>query len=111
MREMFKKTKPVLLEPVMRIEIEIPTEFQGPVVGNFTGRRGMITTTEMIGPMTRIEGQVPLAEVFGYSTDLRSLTQGQGTFTMEFALYRRLPGNLQREVIEERKKELEPAGA
>jgi len=104
MRENFVKTKPVLLEPVMKIEIECPSQFQGPVVGNLTSRRGIVLTTEAHGPDTRIEGEVPLAETFGYSTDLRSMTQGQGTFTLEFARYKRLPRNLEEEVIAERKK-------
>ena len=60
--------------------------------------------TEVHGAETRIEGEVPLAETFGYSTDLRSMTQGQGTFTLEFARYKRLPQNLEEEVIAERKK-------
>ena len=103
MRENFSQTRPVLLEPVMKIEIECPSEFQGSVVGNLTSRRGMVMATEMQGPNCRIEGEVPLAETFGYSTDLRSMTQGQGTFTMEFARYRRLPPSIEREVIASRK--------
>jgi elongation factor G len=104
MRETFPRTRPVLLEPVMRIEIECPTQFQGNVVGDLTARRGMVTGTEVSGVTARIEGEVPLAETFGYSTDLRSMTQGQGTFTMEFARYRRLPPSVEREIIAERKK-------
>jgi elongation factor G len=103
MRENFPATRPVLLEPVMKIEIECPTDFQGPVVGNLTSRRGMVVSTEASGPICRIEGEVPLSETFGYSTDLRSMTQGQGTFTMEFAKYRRLPASIEREVIAARK--------
>jgi elongation factor G len=104
MRETFAKTRPVLLEPVMRIEIECPSQFQGSVVGDLTSRRGLIHSTEVHGPDTRIEGEVPLAETFNYSTDLRSMTQGQGAFTMEFARYKRMPRNLEEEVIAERKK-------
>ncbi len=104
MRENFSKTKPVLLEPVMRVEIECPSQFQGSVVGNLTSRRGIVHSTEVHGPETRIEGEVPLSETFGYSTDLRSMTQGQGTFTMEFARYKRMPRHLEEEVIAERKK-------
>ena len=103
MRENFSATRPVLLEPVMKIEIECPTDFQGSVVGNLTSRRGMVVATEVSGPSCRIEGDVPLAETFGYSTDLRSMTQGQGTFTMEFAKYRRMPSSLEREIIASRK--------
>ena len=72
MREAFPKTKPVLLEPVMKIEIECPEQFQGSVVGNLNSRRGLILATEVHGPDVRIEGEVPLAETFGYSTALRS---------------------------------------
>ncbi|MGE0535218.1 MAG: elongation factor G [Pirellulales bacterium] len=105
-RETFLNTKPVLLEPIMKIEIEVPTNFQGSVVGDLTSRRGMIVATEMKGNTATIEGEIPLAETFGYSTDLRSMTQGQGTFTMEFAKYRRVPASIQQEVIAERKAQL-----
>jgi len=105
MRETFCRTKPVLLEPVMKLEIECPTAFQGSVVGDLTSRRGMVMATETVGNAARIEGEVPLAETFGYSTDLRSMTQGQGTFTMEFARYRRVPPSIERELIAERKRE------
>ncbi len=104
MRETFPRTKPVLLEPVMKIEIECPCQFQGSVVGNLTSRRGMVLGAEVHGPEVRIEGEVPLAETFGYSTDLRSMTQGQGTFTLEFARYKRLPRSIEEELIAERKK-------
>ncbi|NLE57908.1 MAG: elongation factor G, partial [Planctomycetes bacterium] len=105
MREVFSRTKPVLLEPVMKIEVECPAEFQGTVVGDLTTRRGMIMATETVGTLTRLEGEIPLAEAFGYSTSLRSMTQGQGTFTLEFARYKRLPVTLERTIIEERRKE------
>lgn len=111
MRENFRNTHPVLLEPVMKLEIECPSQFQGSVVGDLTARRGMVTGTEMSGAMCRIEGEIPLAETFGYSTDLRSMTQGQGTFTLEFARYRRLPSAIEKEVIAERKAMLAGAGA
>jgi len=103
MREAFPKTRPVLLEPVMKIEIECPSQFQGAVVGDLTARRGAITATEDRGALARIEGEVPLAETFGYSTALRSMTQGQGTFTMEFTRYGRLPPAIERDVIAKRK--------
>jgi elongation factor G len=111
MREAFSKTKPVLLEPAMKIEIECPAEFQSSVVGDLTSRRGMVMGTEVEGNNARIEGEVPLAEVFGYSTTLRSMTQGQGTFTLEFARYKRLPPSVEREIIEQRRKERELAMA
>jgi elongation factor G len=109
MREAFPRTKPSVLEPVMKIEIECPAAFQGTVVGDLISRRGIVMSTESEGPVARIEGEVPLATTFGYSTDLRSMTQGQGTFTMEFARYKALPAALEKEVIAERKLQL--AGA
>jgi len=105
-RETFLKTKPVLLEPIMKVEIEVPAQYQGPVVGELTSRRGLIVSTEVNGVVATIEGEVPLAETFGYSTDLRSMTQGQGTFTMEFAKYRRVPASIQEEIVAEKKKQL-----
>lgn len=107
-REYFPKTRPVLLEPVMRVEIEAPESFQGGIVGDITSRRGIIEATDMQADgNTIIVCEVPLSETFGYSTDLRSLTQGQGTFSMELKGYRRLPGNLQEEVVAERKAQKE----
>jgi elongation factor G len=102
--ETFLKTKPVLLEPVMKLEVECSTTFQGAVTGDLISRRGMILGTEMLGEVVVITAEVPLAETFGYSTDLRSQTQGQGTFTMELAKYKRVPAKLQDEIVAERKK-------
>jgi len=102
-REAFLKTKPVLLEPIMKLEVEVPADFQGAVTGELNKRRGLIVSTETVGNSSTIIAEVPLAETFGYSTDLRSLTQGQGVFSMEFSKYRPMPANVQREVVEERK--------
>ena len=104
MREVFPRTRPTLLEPIMKIEIECPQEFQGSVVGDLTSRRGIVIGTSTDGPTAQIEGEVPLAETFGYSTDLRSMTQGQGMFTMEFQRYKPLPANVAREIIAQREK-------
>jgi len=104
-REAFLQAGPMLLEPVMKVEIEVPTQFQGAVAGELNSRRGLIIATEVKGNIATIEGEVPLAETFGYSTDLRSMTQGQGTFTMEFAKYRRVPTAIQLEIIAEKKKQ------
>jgi elongation factor G len=90
----------------MKVEVEVPTTFQGPVTGELTSRRGLIVSTEVNGAVAKIEAEVPLAETFGYSTDLRSMTQGQGTFTMEFSKYRRVPSNIQEEIVAEKKKQL-----
>ena len=104
-RENFGKMKPVLLEPLMLMEIECPEEFQGSVVGQVSSKRGMVASTHTDNGLTRITAHVPLAETFGYSTDLRSLTQGQGSFSMELYKYAPVPSNVQAEIIAERQKE------
>ncbi|MDR2643375.1 MAG: elongation factor G, partial [Planctomycetaceae bacterium] len=103
LRETFPRMKPTLLEPVMKMEIECPSQFQGNVVGDLNSRRGIINVTETVGAITRIEGEIPLAETFGYSTTLRSMTQGQGTFSMEFLKYKKVPSSIQEVIIKERK--------
>jgi len=108
-RQTFPKMKPALLEPIMLMELELPEQFQGTVVGNISSRRGIVLSTDMVNGVTKIIAEVPLAETFGYSTDLRSMTQGQGTFTMELAKYRPVPGNIQADIVAERKAELQPA--
>ncbi|EKK03498.1 translation elongation factor G [Rhodopirellula baltica SH28] len=109
-REYFKQAAPKLLEPIMKVEIECPEDFQGTVTGDVIRRRGLMTSNDTNEGMTVILAEVPLAETFGYATDLRSMTQGQGTFTMELAAYRQTPSNIQEEIIAERKKD-ELAGA
>lgn len=102
-RENFKKAKPVLLEPIMAVELECPESFQGTVVGDVTSRRGMITNTDIREGISYVTAEVPLAETFGYATDLRSMTQGQGTFTMELSKYEKVPGNVQEDIIADKK--------
>ncbi len=104
-RQAMREAKPVLLEPIMKVEIEVPLEFQGPVSGDLASRRGLISGTEMKATVAIMLAEVPLANMFGYSTDLRSLTQGQATFTMEFACYRKSPLVVQEEIIEKYRKE------
>ncbi|MEQ8848392.1 elongation factor G [Botrimarina sp.] len=104
-REYFSRMKPVLLEPIMKMEIECPEDFQGSVVGQVSSKRGMIVETETNNGITKIIAEVPLAETFGYSNDLRSQTQGQGTFSMEFEKYAPVPSNIQEEIVEARRKE------
>ncbi len=107
-RNYMPKAKPVLLEPVMAVQIESPETYQGGIVGDLTSRRGIMESTDMQpdGSMM-ITAEVPLSETFGYATDLRSLTQGQGTFTMELRGYRKVPASIQEEVIADRKAERE----
>lgn len=102
LRDNFPRTKPALLEPIMKIEIECPENFQGGVVGDLASRRGVITATETSGATSRLLGEVPLAETFGYSSVLRGMTQGQGVFSMEFLKYKRVPTALQEEIVRER---------
>lgn len=109
-RESMQKSKPALLEPIMRCEIECPEEYQGDVVGDVIRRRGLVSSTDVRDSISYIVAEVPLAETFGYATDLRSMTKGQGTFTMELLCYRKCPNNVQEDVIAERKK-AELAGA
>ena len=104
-RQAMRASKPVLLEPIMKVEIEVPLEFQGPVSGDLASRRGLISGTEMKATVAIMLAEVPLANMFGYSTDLRSLTQGQATFSMEFACYRKSPVVIQEEIIEKYRKD------
>jgi len=98
-RETFKKADPVLLEPIMKVEVEIPTEFQGPVTGAVSSKRGVILGTESRSGYTVISAEVPLSEMFGYSNDLRSMTQGKGSFSMEFLKYQKVPSRFQEEIV------------
>ena len=102
-RENFRRMKPVLLEPIMNIEIECPGDYQGSITGDLNSRRGMVLSSDMSGEIVTIRAQVPLSETFGYATDLRSLSQGQATFTMELDCYRRVPAKLQEEIVSERR--------
>tara|TARA_R110002049_G_scaffold27321_2_gene94366 strand:+ start:644594 stop:646681 length:2088 start_codon:yes stop_codon:yes gene_type:complete len=104
-REYFKQAAPKLLEPIMNVEIEVPEDFQGTVVGDVIKRRGIMNSNDVVEGNCIIKAEIPLAETFGYATDLRSMTQGQGTFTMELETYRQVPSNIQEEIIEERKRE------
>jgi elongation factor G len=98
-REVFARAKPKLMEPIMKVVVETPTEFQGAVMGSLNQRRGIIVGTQDEGPMCVVESQVPLAEMFGYSTVLRSSTQGKAQFTMEFLAYRQVPQKVEEELV------------
>jgi elongation factor G len=100
-REVFPKAKPVIQEPIMKVVVETPSEFQGSVMGLLNQRRGMIIGAQDEGVLSSIEAQVPLAEMFGFSTVLRSATQGKAQFTMEFALYRQVPVSVAEKIAEE----------
>jgi elongation factor G len=104
-REAYAGAKPTILEPIMKVEIDAPTEFQGTVVGQVNQRRGVILET-VGGDSVSITCEVPLNAMFGYSTDLRSATQGKGTFTMEFARYAVVPKQEQEEMIKKYREKL-----
>ena len=95
-----KRAKPILLEPIMKLEVVIPADFFGDVIGDLSARRGKIEETQDRLQMKVIDAKVPLSEMFGYATAIRSLTEGRGTFTMEFDHYDEVPGNIAQEIIE-----------
>ena len=101
-KEAVKKANPVLLEPMMKVEIEVPEEYMGDVIGDINRRRGQVNSMEDRHGLKIINTFVPLAEMFGYSTDLRSMTQGRGTYAMEFDHYEEVPSNIASEIIKER---------
>ncbi|MFQ5486095.1 MAG: elongation factor G, partial [Desulfobacterales bacterium] len=100
----YAKARPVILEPIMKVAVETPTEFQGVVMGTLSKRRGIIVGSQDEGRFCIIEAQVPLAEMFGYSTVLRSSTQGKAQFTMEFSDARQVPRPVAEKLVEQRKK-------
>jgi len=108
-REAYAKAKPVILEPIMKVEVEGPTEFQGNIFGSINQRRGIITASTEDGNFSRVEAEVPLSEMFGYSTVLRSMSQGKAEFTMEFLKYGKVPtsvsDDLRKKYEEKRKKD------
>ena len=104
-REAYQKAAPIILEPLMRVVVETPSEFQGTVLGTLNQRRGLIVSTSEDGAFSSIEAEVPLAEMFGYSTVLRSSTQGKAEFTMEFARYNPVPKGVAEEIIRKQKEE------
>ncbi len=103
-QEAAKKAKPVLLEPIMRLEVIVPSNFFGDAISDLSARRGKIEETKDRMKLKVIGAKVPLAEMFGYATSLRSLTEGRGTFTMEFDHYGQVPGNVAEEIIEGKRK-------
>ena len=92
------KAKPVLLEPVMKVEVVTPEEFMGDVVGDLNRRRGIIQGMDEIPSGKVVRAEVPLAEMFGYATDVRSQTQGRASFSMEFTKYAEVPSNIAQEL-------------
>jgi elongation factor G len=107
MRETLKKAGMVLLEPIMTLEVEAPSEFQGSISGHLSSKRGIITSSEIQAGVSVLRAEVPLATMFDYANELRSMTQGKGSFTMEFHRYKQVPKSIQEEVIVRRREEKE----
>ncbi|PSP19610.1 MAG: elongation factor G [Cyanobacteria bacterium QS_8_64_29] len=98
-REAIKKAEPVLLEPNMNVQVEVPEEFLGDVIGDLNARRGHVESMDTESGIAKISALVPLAEMFGYATDIRSQTQGRGMFTMEFSRYEQVPQHVAEGII------------
>jgi elongation factor G len=109
LKEAAKRAKPVLLEPIMAVEVVTPQEFVGDVIGDLSRRRGHVEAQEPRGNAMAVQASVPLAEMFGYATDVRSTTQGRATYTMQFDRYQEVPANIAEEIVEHRTGE--PVGA
>ena len=107
MRETLLKSDICLLEPIMKLEVEIPEEYQGPVTGHISSKRGVISGTDVREGTTVILAEVPLASMFDYANELRSMTQGKGGFSMEFGSYKQVPRSIQEEVVARRRREKE----
>jgi elongation factor G len=99
-KEGVQKGRPILLEPVMKVEVTAPDDYTGDIIGNLASRRGEVKGMEPRGEgASSIRATVPLANMFGYATDIRNMTQGRGQFTMEFEAYAPVPASVQEEVI------------
>ncbi|ALD66866.1 elongation factor G [Spiroplasma cantharicola] len=104
LKEAAKKVNPVLLEPIMSVEVTVPDEYYGDVMGNISSKRGLIEGSEQRGNAQTIKSKVPLSEMFGYATELRSFTQGRGNYTMIFSHYNEAPKNIAEEIIKKQGK-------
>ena len=103
LKEAAKRAKPVLLEPIMAVEVVTPQEFLGDVIGDLSRRRGRVEGQEPRGNAQVVTAHVPLSEMFGYATDVRSMTQGRATYTMQFDRYDEVPPNIAEKIIEHRR--------
>ena len=98
-KDAMQKAAPVLLEPIMKVEVTTPEDYMGDVIGDINSRRGRIEGMEDIGGGKMIRGYVPLSEMFGYATDLRSRTQGRGNYSMFFEKYEQVPKSVQEKIL------------
>lgn len=103
-KDAMKKADPVLLEPLMKVTVIVPDEYMGGVIGDLNSRRGMVQGTESENGTDRITAQVPLSEMFGYATDMRSITQGRGQYVMEPDTYAEVPRSIAEKIMSEKTK-------
>jgi elongation factor G len=108
-QEAAKRAKPILLEPIFKVEVVTPEEFLGDVIGDLSRRRGRIEGQDRRGNALAVTALVPLSEMFGYATDVRSMSQGRANYTMQFEKYDEVPSNVATKVIEERTGKAEAA--
>jgi elongation factor G len=99
LKKAVRQAKPVLLEPIMRVEVVTPEDYMGDVIGDLSSRRGKVEGMEQRGNSQVVRAQVPLSEMFGYATDLRSRTQGRATYTMQFDSYQQVPESIAQEIV------------
>jgi elongation factor G len=104
LQEACRQAKLILLEPIMKIQVIVPPDFLGDVTGDLSAKRGRIKAMGERGTVRLVDANVPLSEMFGYATNLRSMTQGRGSFTMEFSHYEEVPNNIAQLIIEGKKK-------
>ena len=98
-KDAMKKGSPILLEPIMKVEVTMPEEYMGDVIGDINSRRGRIEGMDDLGGGKIVRAYVPLSEMFGYSTDLRSRTQGRGNYSMFFERYEQVPKSVQEKIL------------
>ena len=103
-KEASRKAKPVLLEPIFKVEVTVPEDYMGDIIGDISSRRGRIEGSDMRNGTVAVRGFVPLSEMFGYATDLRSKTQGRGAYVMEPSHYTEVPKSIQESIISGRAK-------
>ncbi|MDR3021133.1 MAG: elongation factor G, partial [Clostridiales bacterium] len=103
-KEAMRKANPIIMEPIMKVEIELPDEYLGDVMGNVSSRRGNLLGVELINGSQTVKAEIPLSEMFGYSTDLRSRTQGRGTYSMHFGHYYEVPKSVSEKIVGDRSK-------
>jgi elongation factor G len=101
MKQALEQAEPVLLEPIMQVILSVPDAYVGDVIGDLNSRRGRPQGMEPVGAMTEIKAEVPMAEMLAYAPDLRSITGGQGDYTLEFLRYEEVPGHLSQKVVEQ----------